>query len=87
VILSTHPTVAGGALAPRHVDLRAFVLFDGTEAHVAPSGLSRFAPRRGELVVNSGQGGGAKDTWVLPWPAPPSGRTNARVRSSKPRCR
>ena len=66
VVLSTHPTVCGDTLQPRHVDLRPFVLWDGREAHVAPGGLSRFALPAGELVVNSGQGGGAKDTWVLP---------------------
>jgi len=66
VVLSTHPTVVDGALEPRHVDLRAFVLFDGREAHVLPSGLSRYPLAAGELVVNSSQGGGMKDTWVLP---------------------
>jgi len=66
VLLSTHPTVIDGALAPRHVDLRAFVLYDGREAHVLPSGLSRWPLAAGELVVNSSQGGGTKDTWVLP---------------------
>jgi carboxylate-amine ligase len=66
VMLSTHPTVVGGTLEPRHVDLRAFVLFDGAEARVLPAALSRFPRDRGELVVNTGQGGGTKDTWVLP---------------------
>jgi uncharacterized circularly permuted ATP-grasp superfamily protein len=65
-MLSTHPTVVGGALEPRHVDLRAFVVFDGADAHVLPAALSRFPRDRGELVVNTGQGGGTKDTWVLP---------------------
>jgi uncharacterized circularly permuted ATP-grasp superfamily protein len=66
VLLSTHPTVIDGALRPRHVDLRAFVLYDGRDAEVVPSGLSRFPLAAGELVVNSSQGGGTKDTWVLP---------------------
>jgi uncharacterized circularly permuted ATP-grasp superfamily protein len=66
VLLSTHPTVIDGALRPRHVDLRAFVLYDGRDADVVPSGLSRFPLAAGELVVNSSQGGGTKDTWVLP---------------------
>lgn len=66
VVLSTHPTLVEGELVPRHVDLRPFVLFDGCEAHVVPGALSRFAARAGRLVVNAGQGGGLKDTWVLP---------------------
>ena len=65
VYFSTHPTVIDGALAPRHVDLRAFVTFDGERAQAIPGGLSRVAYEEGELVVNSSQGGGAKDTWVL----------------------
>ena len=66
VRFSVHPTVVDGALAPRHVDLRAFVVFDGEHAEAVPGGLSRVAFAEGELVVNSSQGGGAKDTWVLP---------------------
>ena len=50
---------------PRHVDLRAFVTFDGERSQAIPGGLSRVAFEAGELVVNSSQGGGAKDTWVL----------------------
>jgi uncharacterized circularly permuted ATP-grasp superfamily protein len=65
VFFSTHPTVIDGAIAPRHVDLRAFVTFDGERAEAIPGGLSRVAYAEGELVVNSSQGGGAKDTWVL----------------------
>jgi uncharacterized circularly permuted ATP-grasp superfamily protein len=65
VLLSRHPTVVDGALAPRHVDLRAFVVFDGERAEAVPGGLSRVAFGAGDLVVNSSQGGGAKDTWVL----------------------
>ncbi|HEV2999200.1 MAG TPA: circularly permuted type 2 ATP-grasp protein [Solirubrobacteraceae bacterium] len=66
VWFSRHPTVIDGRLAPRHVDLRAFVTFDGERATAVPGGLSRVAFDEGELVVNSSQGGGAKDTWVLP---------------------
>jgi uncharacterized circularly permuted ATP-grasp superfamily protein len=66
VYFSRHPTVIDGALEPRHVDLRAFVTFDGERADAIPGGLSRVAFDEGELVVNSSQGGGAKDTWVLP---------------------
>lgn len=66
VWFSRPPTVIDGALAPRHVDLRAFVTFDGERAGAVPGGLSRVAFDEGDLVVNSSQGGGAKDTWVLP---------------------
>ncbi len=65
VALSTHPTVIDGRLAPRHVDLRPFVIGGGDTANVVPGGLTRFALREGELVVNSSQEGGGKDTWVL----------------------
>lgn len=65
VALSTHPTVAGDRLEPRHLDLRPFVFTAGDEVTVLPGALSRFAGRRGDMVVNSTQGGGAKDTWVL----------------------
>ena len=61
VALSTHPTVIDGRLAPRHVDLRPFVV----GGRVWPGGLSRFATGAGELVVNCAQGGGGKDVWVL----------------------
>lgn len=65
--LSVHPTLAGAdgtTLAPRHVDLRPFVLL-GAKARVLPGGLTRVALREGSLIVNSSQGGGSKDTWVL----------------------
>lgn len=65
VFFSRHPTVIDGELQPRHVDLRAFVTFDGERAQAIPGGLSRVAYERGNLVVNSSQGGGGKDTWVL----------------------
>lgn len=54
-----------GVLEDRHVDLRPCVLSDGTTVTVLPGGLTRVAPRPGELVVNCSQGGAAKDTWVL----------------------
>jgi uncharacterized circularly permuted ATP-grasp superfamily protein len=62
--LSTAPTVASDGIAPRHLDLRPFVLL-GDRMRLAPGGLTRVALRKGSLVVNSSQGGGTKDTWVL----------------------
>ena len=66
VRISTCPTlVDGGALAPRHVDLRPFAVNDGDNIFVLPGGLTRVALPEGSLVVNSSQGGGSKDTWVV----------------------
>ncbi len=65
VRLSTSPTQVGDRLVPRHVDLRPFAVNDGTDVWVAPGGLTRVALPEGSLVVNSSQGGGSKDTWVL----------------------
>lgn len=65
VQLSTVPTKVGDRLVPRHVDLRPFAVNDGEEVFVLPGGLTRVALREGSLVVNSSQGGGSKDTWVL----------------------
>ncbi|WP_234713797.1 circularly permuted type 2 ATP-grasp protein [Mycolicibacterium chlorophenolicum] len=65
VQLSTVPTQIGDELAPRHVDLRPFAVNDGDDVWVLPGGLSRVALPEGSLVVNSSQGGGSKDTWVL----------------------
>jgi len=62
--LSTSPTLVAAGLAPRHIDLRPFVL-SGREVSVVPGGLTRVALHEGSLVVNSSQGGGTKDTWVL----------------------
>ena len=62
--LSTCPTMVETGVAPRHVDLRPFVL-SGKEIRLVPGGLTRVALREGSLVVNSSQGGGTKDTWVL----------------------
>lgn len=64
VKLSTSPVLQNGQLEPRHIDLRGFVLY-GDNVHVIPGGLTRVAMREGSLVVNSSQGGGCKDTWVL----------------------
>ena len=63
--LSGAPCFVGGAIEPRHVDLRPFVLQGRDEQHVVPGGLCRVALRRGSLVVNSSQGGGCKDLWIL----------------------
>jgi uncharacterized circularly permuted ATP-grasp superfamily protein len=65
--LSTCPTFVETGIAPRHVDLRPFVLC-GKEIRIVPGGLTRVALREGSLVVNSSQGGGTKDTWVLEGP-------------------
>jgi len=62
--LSVCPTLIGSAVEPRHVDLRPFAL-TGDSTWVLPGGLTRVALKRGSLVVNSSQGGGSKDTWVL----------------------
>jgi uncharacterized circularly permuted ATP-grasp superfamily protein len=64
VSLSRHPTLVGDQLEGRHIDLRPFVLC-GETTEVIPGGLTRVALRAGSLVVNSSQGGGSKDTWVL----------------------
>jgi uncharacterized circularly permuted ATP-grasp superfamily protein len=63
--LSTSPTFVESGLAPRHIDLRPFVLSNGNDVTIVPGGLTRVALRAGSLVVNSSQGGGTKDTWVL----------------------
>jgi uncharacterized circularly permuted ATP-grasp superfamily protein len=62
--LSTCPTFVESGVAPRHIDLRPFVL-SGKEVQMVPGGLTRVALKEGSLVVNSSQGGGTKDTWVL----------------------
>ena len=63
--LSTCPTCVDEGVAPRHIDLRPFVLTGGDRTRIVPGGLTRVALKRGSLVVNSSQGGGTKDTWVL----------------------
>jgi uncharacterized circularly permuted ATP-grasp superfamily protein len=62
--LSSHPTIAGERLAPRRVDLRPFALY-GHEVDVPPAALTRVALTEGSLIVNSSQGGGSKDTWII----------------------
>jgi uncharacterized circularly permuted ATP-grasp superfamily protein len=62
--LSSCPTFVEQGIAPRHIDLRPFVL-SGKEVQMVPGGLTRVALKEGSLVVNSSQGGGTKDTWVL----------------------
>ena len=63
--LSTVPVLTRGGLSPRHVDLRPFVLVSADGVDVTPGGLTRVAMKKGSLVVNSSQGGGTKDSWVL----------------------
>ncbi|MFC5769288.1 circularly permuted type 2 ATP-grasp protein [Thauera sinica] len=63
--LSTCPTFVEAGIAPRHIDLRPFVLSGGKEIRMVPGGLTRVALKEGSLVVNSSQGGGTKDTWVV----------------------
>jgi uncharacterized circularly permuted ATP-grasp superfamily protein len=64
VELSCHPTYLDRAFRPRRIDLRPFILY-GDRVRVLPGGLTRVALREGSYVVNSSQGGGSKDTWVL----------------------
>jgi uncharacterized circularly permuted ATP-grasp superfamily protein len=63
--LSTCPTLIDGRYEPRRVDLRPFVIYDGNEPWVLPGGLTRVALQEGSFIVNSSQGGGSKDTWVI----------------------
>ncbi|QAY63067.1 circularly permuted type 2 ATP-grasp protein [Xylanimonas allomyrinae] len=65
VQLSTAPTFVDGGFRPRHIDLRPFAVNDGDDVWVLPGGLTRVALPEGQLVVNSSQGGGSKDTWVV----------------------
>jgi uncharacterized circularly permuted ATP-grasp superfamily protein len=65
VELSCHPTLCDGRLQPRRVDLRPYVIRSGGDEWALPGGLTRVALEQGSLIVNSGQGGGAKDTWVM----------------------
>ena len=62
--LSTAPTLCGNSIQPRHLDLRPFIL-QGKKQYVTAGGLTRVALRKGSLVVNSSQGGGSKDTWIV----------------------
>lgn len=63
--LSRVPTLIGDHFEGRHVDLRPYILYDGENVYVLPGGLTRVALKKGSLVVNSSQGGGSKDTWVI----------------------
>ncbi len=74
--LSVAPTLVETGVEPRHIDLRPFAI-TGASTWVLPGGLTRVALRRGSLIVNSSQGGGSKDTWVLAEPG-----TTARVEST-----
>ncbi|MDR1790430.1 MAG: circularly permuted type 2 ATP-grasp protein [Propionibacteriaceae bacterium] len=76
VQLSTVPTMIDGKVRPRHVDLRPFAVNKGDEVYVLPGGLTRVALPEGELIVNSSQGGGSKDTWVLSGPKPKREKVN-----------
>jgi uncharacterized circularly permuted ATP-grasp superfamily protein len=64
ISLSVSPTLVEDGVEPRHVDLRPFAI-TGEKTWVLPGGLTRVALRKGSLIVNSSQGGGSKDTWVL----------------------
>jgi uncharacterized circularly permuted ATP-grasp superfamily protein len=64
VALSTAPTLCPGGVEPRHLDLRPFIL-TGKDQYVTRGGLTRVALRKGSLIVNSSQGGGSKDTWIV----------------------
>lgn len=64
ISLSRHPTICGDRIEGRHVDLRPYILY-GEDIEIVPGGLTRVALKKGSLVVNSSQGGGSKDTWVL----------------------
>jgi uncharacterized circularly permuted ATP-grasp superfamily protein len=64
IMLSQHPTRTDGTFEGRHIDLRPYVIY-GEKITIVPGGLTRVALRKGSLVVNSSQGGGSKDTWVL----------------------
>jgi uncharacterized circularly permuted ATP-grasp superfamily protein len=92
VPLSTAPTSVGDHLAPRHLDLRPFAVNDGEKIWVVPGGLTRVALPEGGLVVNSSQGGGSKDTWIVvgdepagaPHPEPATAANGARLRVPPP---
>ena len=81
--LSSCPTFVEEGVAPRHIDLRPFVLV-GREVKIVPGGLTRVALRRGSLVVNSSQGGGTKDTWVVDTPEQDEPEAPAHAQAGKP---
>ncbi|WP_080791769.1 circularly permuted type 2 ATP-grasp protein [Corynebacterium pacaense] len=79
--LSTVPTMTDSGLEPRHVDLRPFIVNDGDDMWIAPGGLTRVALEKGQMIVNSSQGGGSKDTWVI---SPGSGGPDSETGRSVP---
>ncbi len=83
VNLSVCPTLADGTIGPRHVDLRPFAV-TGEDTWVLPGGLTRVAMRKGSIVVNSSQGGGTKDTWVLEGDETPADVIDTVVRRAEP---
>jgi uncharacterized circularly permuted ATP-grasp superfamily protein len=83
--LSTAPTLCDGEVAPRHVDLRPFTLLGPEGAYVTRGGLTRVAHRAGSLVVNSSQGGGSKDTWVIDVDQVSSSEYHRRTDSESPK--
>lgn len=85
--LSTVPTLSDATFGPRHVDLRPFAVNDGDDVWVLPGGLTRVALKEGSLVVNSSQGGGSKDTWVMDDPGDGTAETLAAVPWSNRRAR
>ena len=78
--LSSCPTFVESGIAPRHIDLRPFVL-SGKEVQMVPGGLTRVALKDGSLVVNSSQGGGTKDTWILESASSPKAAAPAQSQS------
>ena len=84
VQLSTVPTKVDDRLVPRHVDLRPFAVNDGDDVFVLPGGLTRVALPEGSLVVNSSQGGGSKDTWVLAAGRAPEGERELGEKGWRP---
>jgi uncharacterized circularly permuted ATP-grasp superfamily protein len=84
VALSTSPVLIGEGLAPRHIDLRPFAVHDGSDVWLLPGGLTRVALPEGALVVNSSQGGGSKDTWVLAGPGRTGQVTGAHQQPQAP---
>jgi uncharacterized circularly permuted ATP-grasp superfamily protein len=80
--LSTCPTYVDQGIAPRHIDLRPFVL-SGKQVQMVPGGLTRVALKEGSLVVNSSQGGGTKDTWILETEPPDAGRSGGGMAGAR----
>ena len=80
VLLSRSPSYCDGVAEGRHIDLRPYILC-GEKTSIIPGGLTRVALRKGSLVVNSSQGGGSKDTWVLD--ERPTSRRSSHAASSR----